>query len=104
MGSLSDGQKRQIAARAFARTSDTISAAVGAQQRMGSTATVVVVHRCVDGGARESDGGWAVHCAWVGDSRAAVIPPSGAGECLNEDHRLELYVVQEGRSFEFELL
>ena len=51
--------------------------------RDGSTATVVLLERDLDG--------WNCTCAWVGDSRAIIIDKScGKVIRLSEDHRLEL--------------
>jgi serine/threonine protein phosphatase PrpC len=57
-------------------------------QRVGSTATVLLVSRPA---ASLPAAGWDVTCAWVGDSRAVVVGPGGFfAHALSDDHRLEL--------------
>lgn len=77
-----DDAYAQILQRAFSKASESILGTVGAQ-RVGSTATILMLQKL----GRES---WSLSCAWVGDSRAAIILPTGTGESINEDHRLEL--------------
>ena len=63
----------------------TVNDSVAPNQRMGSTATILLAQQISDGK------GWAVTCAWVGDSRAATVLPGGVlCESISEDHRLEL--------------
>lgn len=66
-------------------------------QRVGSTATVILVSRRtgslppVSGAKAAGTPAWDITCAWVGDSRAVLIGPDGHFErTLSEDHRLEL--------------
>mmetsp|Transcript_3513 Transcript_3513/g.6479 ORF Transcript_3513/g.6479 Transcript_3513/m.6479 type:complete len:383 (-) Transcript_3513:292-1440(-) len=77
-------QTSRMIDKAFSKVRELVHDAY-AGQRVGSTATVVLVSS-VNGGAE-----WSIACGWVGDSRAAVVEPGGkSARALTEDHRLDL--------------